>query len=325
MSWQHPNLLLSPGDLQAMPLWPLVLAALPKGVDARYFAALLSLLALPLAFLLALRLAGPAVAILVLALMAFDLDQAVLAGSLLTEPLFTVLLLAFALAWTGGATLLAAIALGLAALTRPEAFLIPFAIALFAREWKRPLLLMAGVVLALCPWVVRNAVTFDTFLPFTTTGGITLNAGMNEVQARLPFRKRGQGRGKRFPHAVEMARNGTEIVLDRKYAGQAIAYARSHVPEALSITAAKAALLFTPLQRKGTSVIYALATLLCWWALLVRGVRFKVPLVGPLLAVMSLVGLVFLAIPRYHVPYHPYVFLLAAAAIAGRRRHSQAV
>jgi hypothetical protein len=93
-----------------------------------------------------------------------------------------------------------------------------------------------------------------------------------------------------------------------------VRFAADHPGDALSITAAKAMLLWTPVQRKGNAAVYALATLLAWWAI-VRGVRFKTPLVGPLLAVMTFVGLVFLAIPRYRAPYHPYVFLLAAAVL----------
>ena len=34
---------------------------------------------------------------------------------------------------------------------------------------------------------------------------------------------------------------------------------------------------------------------------------------------MTLVGLVFLAIPRYRAPYHAYVFLLAAAGVVRER------
>lgn len=305
---------------QTMPLWPLVLSVLPAGLKPHLLSALLATAALPLAWLLARRLADERVALLALGLLAIDLDQAKLGGTILTEPLFTLLLLGFALLWVGGRTLAAAVLLGLATLARPEAFLVPFALALWTREWRRPALLLAGVVLAVTPWAVRNARTFGAFVPFTTTGGITLNSGMNETEAALPFRKRGQARGKRFKHALVMARERTEVQDDRELGRQAVAYAVEHPGAALSITAAKAVLLWTPVQRKGTSFVYALATLLCGWAL-VRRVRFRTPLIGPLLCVMTFVGLVFLAIPRYRAPYHPYVFLLAAAGVvreAGR-------
>ncbi|MHC4817900.1 MAG: hypothetical protein ACYTF8_07580 [Planctomycetota bacterium] len=301
---------------QAMPLWPAALALWP--LKAHYLNALLSTLALPLAWLLARRLAGPRVAFVVLCLMAVDLDQAALGGSALTEPLLTVLLLLFALAWAHGRTLPAAIALGLAVLTRPEVFLLPFALAIFRREWKRPAILLAAVVIAITPWAIRNAVTLRAFVPFTTMGGVTLRAGMNPEEEKLPFRKRGQSRGMKFRSGVELAETGTEVAYSREMTGDALRYARENPGSALTLTAAKAMLLWTPVQRKGTSAVYALAILAAWWALIKR-VRFRPALVGPLLCVMTLVGLTFIAIPRYRAPYHAYVFLLAAGGVVRER------
>ncbi|MHC4973645.1 MAG: hypothetical protein ACYTG3_15070 [Planctomycetota bacterium] len=301
---------------QAMPLWPAALALWP--LKAHYLNAILSTLALPLAWLLARRLAGPRVAFVVLCLMAVDLDQAVLGGSALTEPLLTVLLLLFALAWAHARTLPAAVALGLAVLTRPEVFLLPFMLALFLRQWKRPAILLAAVVIAIAPWTIRNAVTLRAFVPFTTMGGVTLRAGMNPEEEKLPFRKRGQSRGMKFRSGTELAETGSEVAYSREMAGDALRYAWNNPGSALTLVAAKAMLLWTPVQRKGTSAVYALAVLFAWWAL-IRRVRFKPALVGPLLCVMTLVGLMFLAIPRYRAPYHAYVFLLAAAAVVRER------
>lgn len=304
---------------QAMPLWPAALAVWP--LKAHYLNALLSTLALPLAWLLARRLAGARVAFVVACLMAVDLDQAVLGGSALTEPLLTVLLLGFALAWAYGRTLPAALALGLAVLTRPEVFLLPFFIALFSREWKRPAVLLAAVVVAIAPWAIRNAVTMHAFVPFTTMGGVTLRAGMNPEEEKLPFRKKGQSRGMKFRSGVELAETGTEVAYSREMTGDAVRYAWSNPGSALTLVAAKAMLLWTPVQRKGTSAVYALAVIVAWWALIKR-VRFKPALVGPLLCVMTLVGLTFLAIPRYRAPYHAYVFLLATGAVVRERTTS---
>lgn len=301
---------------QAMPLWPAALAVWP--LKAHYLNALLSTLALPLAWLLARRLAGTRVALVVACLMAADLDQAVLGGSALTEPLLTVALLGFALAWAYGRALPAAVALGLAVLTRPEACLLPFALALFSREWKRPAVLLAAVVIAITPWAIRNAVTLRAFVPFTTMGGVTLRAGMNPEEEKLPFRKKGQSRGMKFRSGVELAETGTEVAYSREMAGAALRYAGSDPGSALTLVAAKAMLLWTPVQRKGTSAVYALAILAAWWAL-IRRVRFQPALVGPLLCVMTLVGLTFLAIPRYRAPYHAYVFLLAASGLVRHR------
>jgi len=301
---------------QAMPLWPAALALWP--LKPHYLNALLSALALPLAWLLARRLAGMRVAFVVACLMAVDLDQAKLGGSALTEPLLTVLLLGFALAWARGRTIPAAVALGLATLTRPEVFLLPFAFALFLREWKRPAVLLAAVVIAITPWAIRNAATFHAFVPFTTMGGVTLRAGMNPEEEKLPFRKKGQSRAMKFRSGVELAETGTEVAYSREMAGDAIRYARENPRAALTLTAAKAMLLATPVQRKGTSAVYALAVLGALWALIKR-VRFRPALVGPMLCVMTLVGLMFIAIPRYRAPYHAYVFLLAAGGVVRER------
>ena len=94
---------------------------------------------------------------------------------------------------------------------------------------------------------------------------------------------------------------------------------REYSGAALTLTAAKAVLLWTPIQRKGTSAVYALAVLAAWWGL-VRRVRFRPVLVAPMLCVMTLVGLTFLAIPRYRAPYHACVFLLAAGALDRPRK-----
>jgi hypothetical protein len=303
---------------QSLPLWPALLALMPAPPAGRYLAALLSSLALPVAWLVARRLGGPRTALLALALLAIDLDQAQLGASLLAEPLFTLLLLLFALAWVSGRLLPAAAALALAALTRPEAALLPFALAAGGREWRRPLVLVAAVALALLPWTLRNARVFGTFVPFTTTGGVTLHSGMNEGELGLPFRKRGQGRAAEYLHARELAREG-EVAYDRAKAREALSFARARPGAALGLTAAKLAQLWTPLQRKGSSAVYAAAVLLAWWAVLVRRVRLRPALIGPMLLVMTLVGAVFLALPRYRAPYHPYVFTLAAAGLLAAR------
>jgi hypothetical protein len=304
---------------QAMPLWPAAVALWP--LKPHYLNALLSTLALPLAWLLARRLAGPRVALVVLCLMAVDLDQAVLGGSALTEPLLTVLLLGFALAWAHGRTIPAAVALALAVLTRPEVFLLPFALALFSRAWKRPAILLAAVVIAITPWAIRNALRFHAFVPFTTMGGVTLRAGMNPEEEKLPFRKQGQSRAMKFRSGLELAETGTEVQYSREMAGDAIRYARRNPGAALTLTASKAMHLWTPVQRKGTSAVYALAVLGALWAV-IRRVRFRPALVGPLLCVMTLVGLTFIAIPRYRAPYHAYVFLLAAGGVVRERRET---
>jgi hypothetical protein len=303
---------------QSMPLWPCVLSLLPAAVQGRWLAALFSSLALPVAWLVARRLAGPRAALLALALLALDLDQAALGGSLLAEPLLTLLLCLFALAWAHGRLPWAALALALAVLTRPEAALLPFALAVFGREWRRPLLLLLAIAVAVAPWAWRNHRAFGEFVPFTATAGIALHSGMNAKELELPLKQRGQGRAAKYRHGSELAEKGIEIPYDREMAREALAFARERPGAAAGLAATKLVRLWTPLQRKGTSAVYALGVLLAWWAL-GRRVRFLPPLVGPMLLVMTVVGVTFLALPRYRAPYHPYLFILAASAPWPRR------
>lgn len=302
---------------QSMPLWPGVLSLLPAATHGRWLAALFASLALPVAWLVAKKLAGPRAALLALALLAVDPDSALLGGSLLAEPLFTLLLCLFALAWAHGRLFWAAAALALATLTRPEAALLPFAFALLGLEWRRPLVLLVAVAIALTPWALRNDREFHAFVPFTTTGGITLHSGMNAKELDLEFRKQGQGRAAEYRHAHDLARSGIEVSYDREKGREAVAFARERPGAALGLVASKLVQLWTPLQRKGTSAVYALGVVLAWWALW-RRVRFRPALLGPMLLVMTVVGAAFLAIPRYRAPYHPYLFILAASVVLRR-------
>jgi hypothetical protein len=77
--------------------------------------------------------------------------------------------------------------LGALVLVRPEylAISIPIAVVVFAlagrESWRSGLagaaILLAGVVLVISPWTVRNAVELDRFVPVSTGGGQVLFAG----------------------------------------------------------------------------------------------------------------------------------------------------
>jgi hypothetical protein len=141
---------------------------------------------------------------------------------------------------------------------------------------------------------------------------------MNAKELEEPWKNRGQGRAVKYEHARDLAGKGIEVPYDRKMREEAIAFARSRPVAAAGLVATKLVRLWTPLQRKGTSAVYALGVVLAWWALR-RRVRFRPALVGPMLLVLTLIGAVFLAIPRYRTPYHPYLFILAGSVVL--RRH----
>jgi hypothetical protein len=72
-------------------------------------------------------------------------------------------------------------------MVRPEYLAVAFLVALvvFARglrvEWRRSLaqagVLLAGVLLVVAPWTIRNAIALDRFVPISTGGGQVLFAG----------------------------------------------------------------------------------------------------------------------------------------------------
>jgi 4-amino-4-deoxy-L-arabinose transferase-like glycosyltransferase len=115
-------------------------------------------------------------------------------GMLMGEPLAATLLSGAVLSilWAADRNgravwLLPGVLLGALALVRPEYLAIAFLLALvvFARraraDWRRSLaqaaILLAGLVIVVAPWTLRNAVALDRFVPISTGGGQVLFAG----------------------------------------------------------------------------------------------------------------------------------------------------
>jgi hypothetical protein len=113
---------------------------------------------------------------------------------LMSEPLAATLLAGSVLAifWAGdrdGAApwLLPGALLGATAMVRPEylGVALLLAVVVFARglrgDWQRALaralVLLAGVILVVAPWTIRNAAALDRFVPISTGGGQVLFAG----------------------------------------------------------------------------------------------------------------------------------------------------
>ena len=109
-----------------------------------------------------------------------------------SEPLFLVLLLLSALALLASAdrasriaALAAGMSLGLAALTRPSALALapllaaPFCDARRPRKASLPLavLAVAGLLVTLTPWTLRNVRRYGELIPISDAGGVSLYAG----------------------------------------------------------------------------------------------------------------------------------------------------
>lgn len=194
---------ISPGGESAYrpPAWPHVLGGAfaltgPGVTEGRLTQALVGTAVVALAGLVALQLWGAGVALLTLALAALY-PPLVLGGSgLLSEPLFAALVLAALAAilrfrqargmrWAAIAGALA----GLAILTRTNGalLLLPLAVAAWGHprlSWqaaRAPAVVLACAALAVTPWTIRNALTFDELVPVAAQAGITLAGTYNDT------------------------------------------------------------------------------------------------------------------------------------------------
>jgi 4-amino-4-deoxy-L-arabinose transferase-like glycosyltransferase len=167
----------------------------------RILGAALGALSVLLLFLVARRIWGRRVGLVVVALAAVFPPLVLLSRDLVSETLFIALELGALLCVlnfrrSGGALRWAATAgglCGLAALTRNTglALMLPVALGVWtARPWSRPsslaapLLAIACAALVVAPWIIRDAAEFGRFVPVTTSAGIATSGTYNEVSYR---------------------------------------------------------------------------------------------------------------------------------------------
>lgn len=268
-------------------------------------------------------------------------------GRLLSEPLAGFLLAAATLAFLSAAELesrrrfaLTGLCLGALALTRAEYLPLTLVFALVAltlvgrrQDGRRGLvsagLLLAGAVVIVAPWTIRNAVVLDRAVPVSTGGGKALFIG-----TYLP------GQGQQVPTKEKLIeRYGpapTETLLDRvaerhpeldrdralarigrenlrRYATeQPGAYARMLLEKAGLVWYRGSSPAAAPagwVWMHRIALLLALAGL----AILAWRRRFEVVLLGLPLAGVTALGALLLAVPRRNVPLMPLVFALAGA------------
>jgi len=174
-----------------LPLYPsfmtLVHALSDRNYDAvLYLQALLGASTVILTWLLARRLFSRSVGLIAAAITAVHYGLVLDATRFLTENLYTPALLGFLVLfyrgldekrWTRFA--LAGAALGVANLIRPTAAALPLALAIGLvlmlgnrrRSLRWAAVLTATSVLTITPWLIHNVITYDTFLPLTTSNG----------------------------------------------------------------------------------------------------------------------------------------------------------
>jgi hypothetical protein len=184
-----------------LPLFVASLYLLSGGVHLDFALIVLALLgagAIPLTYLLAARLGGPAAGLIAAAAIAIYPALLQYQGLLLSEPLAAFLLSAALVVflraaresklswwWAGAGALL-----GLLSLVRPEYLLLAvlFPLLWLLREalgsrlsaaWPAAALSLLLTALVIAPWTIHNAVVLDKFVPISTGGGKTLYIGTN--------------------------------------------------------------------------------------------------------------------------------------------------
>lgn len=181
-----------------LPLFVACLYELSGGVHLTFALVVLALLgagAIPLTYLLGLRMAGPVAGLIGATTIAIYPALLDYQGLLLTEPLAAFLLIAALVVflyaaehpspwrWLGGGALLGALSL-----VRPEylalAVLLPLAWLIregLRGELRRSAILagvsLLGTVIVLAPWTIRNAIVLERAVPISTGGGKALFIG----------------------------------------------------------------------------------------------------------------------------------------------------
>jgi 4-amino-4-deoxy-L-arabinose transferase-like glycosyltransferase len=191
------------------PLLPLALSALYRifGVKievGRIFEVLLGVAVVGLTYLVAARLFSPRVALAAAALATVNPYLIFISSYLLTENLYTILLLAtvLVLAKGGGlgpaglrSLLAAGCLMGFASLTRPNAVFLAAFIVPAILFWDRgPALgrltkvaaLLVAIVVTITPWAMRNHAKLGSWVVFTTHGGITFYQSNNRLVCDEP-------------------------------------------------------------------------------------------------------------------------------------------
>jgi 4-amino-4-deoxy-L-arabinose transferase-like glycosyltransferase len=175
------------------PLWELVLAAadLVGGngyTSHRLLGALIGTLTVVGTGLLGRRIAGDAVGLIAAALAAVNPMLWGADVSLMSEPLYGLLLVCALLVATRPASLRTAAALGaligLAALTRGEGvgLLVLLVVPLLWRRWRELAVAFAATALVIAPWTIRNLTTFDApVLISTNANTVWIGANCHET------------------------------------------------------------------------------------------------------------------------------------------------
>jgi 4-amino-4-deoxy-L-arabinose transferase-like glycosyltransferase len=308
--------------------------------------------------LLAAQLWGSVVALAAMALAAVYVPLVTMSGTVMSEPLFTVLMLgclSAAIAYRRSAhrwrwVLLAGVLAGLATLTRANAMILLLPLALVA--WDRrprwslralgpPVALVAVAVLVVSPWTIRNARTLHQFVPVSTQLGSALGGTYNDdarTDRRHPASWRSLRRVASYHDLVGDLAHTNEAVLDKQLRRRAERYALDHPGYVATVafwTTVRALDLDSFEWSRHTARTVSIdgrwadRGVYCFWLFgllalagaFTRAARRAPWFVWafPVLMYLSVVVLV-IETPRYRTPLDPFIVVLAALAVVALAR-----
>lgn len=337
---QNSQLFLSHPPGYSLFLAPFLLLGEKTGLVAAGWAQLvLGAAAAPMTLFLARRAgAGERASLIAGALTAASPLMIYFCGRFMSETLFSVLLLAFFLAWTRawekGSSQYAALAGlfgGLASLTR--GVMLPYgpALALAAcvapkkpRRWVL-LVMVCGAAWAatVAPWTLRNWIRFERFVPVSLQGGWNLWEGLTDDPVEHARRPYDMGR-----EAQALGLN-SPFALDAHFGAKAKEWIASHPGEFFSLCVRKAFKFWRPFPHPphGRAVIWSvgLFSLLLYAAALwglSRG-AWRAPgswFLLAFVATLTLLHAVFASNLRYRLPLEPLLAVWAGWGLASLRK-----
>ena len=332
---------------------------------ARVAQAYVGAAAVALIGLLAALLWGPLTALVATALGAVYVPLITVGGSVMSEPLFVVAMLAAVIAAVGYRrsrhryryAVLAGVLAGLAILTRANAIILlaPLAFAVWdgrprsaRRSLGPPAALIAAALLTLTPWTIRNAEVLHAFVPVSTQLGSSLAGTYNDMARTDPVNPGAWRSIKHVPQYASLwrtVRATPEPVVEQRLRRTALEYVSDHPLYVAQVGYWNTARMLDLAGRRRWRATAATITIdarwadrgvWCFWAFALVAVAGAFTararrLPAWLWAVPALVflSLVFLAVetPRYRTALDPFVVLLAAVAVtaAGRALGRRAI
>lgn len=242
--------------------------------------------------------------------------------------LATIALLATLFQKTLFQTVVAGFLMGITSLTRSQ-FFGAMGIGFLWSLWKPQetskrwwaIFYVAGFLLAVSPWWIRNYRIFNHFVPFSTEGGYTMWVGNNPLSTG----------GGDCPNS-NAPKGLTELERDKWHYNQAIQYIRAHPRRTIHMMGVKLRRLWAIVPQVGGFYLKLLFLLIYvpLFSLTILGLwmyRFRLKDFAPILGLCifySIVQPIFHAVIRYRLPLEPYFISISSLALFALIKPAQA-